>query len=127
MSNVTARLTRAQLQGISSVLGDGRLALSVEAIDAALGPAAAAHVAHSGLAGAARLYAGLLLLWEDKGTIEPLLPVIRTAIRTIRERGPTGRIALERCVRQLNLMLKGAAYTFDTSGYLIYRADAPSD
>lgn len=128
-SPVTTRsvhLTRAQLQGISSVLGDGRLALSADEIDAALGPIGAAHAAESGFGGAARLYAGLVPLWEGKGTIEPLLPVIRAAIRTIRSRGPAGRAALERCVRQLNLVIKGASYAFDASGYLIYHAGEPA-
>lgn len=113
-------VTRAQLQGISSVLGDGRLDLSVAEIDAALGPIGAAHAAESGTQGAARWYAGLVPIWREKRSIEPLLPVIRTAIRTIRDRGPSGHAALERCVRQLNLVLRGASYTIDHRGYLTY-------
>lgn len=120
MSAPTFKVSLAQLQGISSVLGDGRLALSIDEIDAALGPVGAAHAAESGLAGAARLYAGLVPVWQAQESIEPLLPVIRHAIRTIRNRGPSGRAALERSVRQLNLVLKGASYAFDASGYLVY-------
>jgi hypothetical protein len=115
------KVNRAQVQGISSVLGDGRLALTDQEIDAALGPKGAAHAADSGLSGAGRFYAGLLPIWEGSDSIEPLLPVVRAAIRTIRARGPQGRAAAERCARQLNLVLKGGAYVFDLNGYLIYQ------